>query len=65
MRLQRYFFKTAFDIMLSHLNDLKLDVPEVDIYLSNFIARAIADDCLPPRYIDTEKLKFADNHLAM
>lgn len=55
----------AFDIMLSNLEDLKLDTPEVEIYLSNFIARTIADDCLPPRYVDTEKEKFANNRLAI
>lgn len=31
--------------------DLILDTPEAPTILGNFIARAVADDCIPPRYV--------------
>lgn len=41
----------AFENLLANLNDLILDIPDAPIVLGNFIARAIADDCIPPRFI--------------
>ncbi|XP_023228724.1 programmed cell death protein 4-like isoform X1 [Centruroides sculpturatus] len=41
----------AFYKLLLCLPDLILDTPDAPIILGNFIARAIADDCLPPRFI--------------
>ncbi|GFV38500.1 hypothetical protein TNCV_3490891 [Trichonephila clavipes] len=38
---------TGFDIMLKNLSDLVLDTPDAATVLGNFIARAVADDCLP------------------
>jgi programmed cell death protein 4 len=33
------------------LPDLVLDTPDAATVLANFLARAVADDCLPPRYV--------------
>jgi programmed cell death protein 4 len=38
---------TAFDVLLGNLTDLILDAPDAPTILGNFIARAVADDCLP------------------
>lgn len=41
----------GFDLLLSNLPDLILDTPEAAHILGNFIARAVADDCIPPVYV--------------
>uniref|UniRef100_T1IIT8 Programmed cell death protein 4 n=1 Tax=Strigamia maritima TaxID=126957 RepID=T1IIT8_STRMM len=41
----------AFDYLLSNLADIVLDTPEAPTILGNFIARCVADDCLPPKYV--------------
>uniref|UniRef100_U5ER32 Programmed cell death protein 4 n=1 Tax=Corethrella appendiculata TaxID=1370023 RepID=U5ER32_9DIPT len=40
----------GFDILLENLPDLILDTPDAPNLVGNFIARAIADDCIPPKY---------------
>lgn len=45
----------GFNFLLSQLDDLELDTPDASTVLGNFIARAIADDCLPPKYVTTAK----------
>lgn len=67
----------GFDILLDDLPDLILDTPEAPTVLGNFIARAVADDCIPPRYVthpeDMDKvnelaraaLTHANTHLSM
>lgn len=45
----------GFDILLSQLDDLELDTPDASTVLGNFIARAIADDCIPPKYVTNAK----------
>lgn len=47
----------AFDALIKNLPDLILDTPEAHIVLGNFLARAIADDCIPPKFIETLKEK--------
>lgn len=42
---------TAFDLLLKDLPDLILDTPDAPTVLGNFLARAIADDCIPPKII--------------
>lgn len=37
--------------MLSNLPDLIVDIPEATVWLGSFIGRAIADDCIPPKYV--------------
>lgn len=41
----------AFDMLLTNLPDSTLDTPEAPHVLGNFIARAVADDCLPPKFV--------------
>ncbi|XP_058445328.1 programmed cell death protein 4 [Malaya genurostris] len=46
----------GFDTLLENMPDLILDTPEAPHILGNFIARAVADDCIPPKYAyDVEK----------
>ncbi|XP_066151031.1 programmed cell death protein 4 [Euwallacea fornicatus] len=52
----------AFENLLADLNDLILDIPDAPIVLGNFIARAIADDCIPPRFIVDIKGKSDDKN---
>lgn len=42
---------TGFDHLLENLPDLILDTPDAAVLLGNFIARAVADDCIPPKYV--------------
>lgn len=46
-----FYLPIGFDILLKKLNDLSLDSPNASEILGNFIARAVADDCLPPAYV--------------
>lgn len=41
----------GFDILLDNLPDLILDTPEAPTILGNFLARAVADDCIPPKFV--------------
>lgn len=45
----------AFENLLANLSDLILDIPDAPTVLGNFIARAIADDCIPPKFLKTTK----------
>lgn len=42
---------SAFGVLLKNLPDLILDTPDAPTVLGNFLARAIADDCIPPKVI--------------
>ncbi|CAH2101268.1 unnamed protein product [Euphydryas editha] len=46
----------AFERLLDKLPDLTLDTPDAAVLLSNFIARCVADDCLPPKFVQTQAL---------
>lgn len=53
----------AFSDLLSRVGDLKLDVPRAPQLLGKFMARAVADDCLPPAFVKSHpaaKGDFAD-----
>ncbi|KAM3956847.1 programmed cell death protein 4-like [Aphomia sociella] len=41
----------AFERLLEKLPDLVLDTPDAAVLLSNFVARCVADDCLPPKFV--------------
>jgi len=41
----------GFQSLLEDLDDLTLDNPEAPDHLAKFIARAVADDALPPAYV--------------
>ncbi|KAF2905543.1 hypothetical protein ILUMI_00628 [Ignelater luminosus] len=47
----------AFENLLANLPDLILDIPDACTILGNFIARAIADDCIPPKFLINAKGK--------
>merc|ERR1719483_1672631 len=66
----------AFDFLLRQLPDLMLDTPEAPSIIGNFMARCIADDCIPPKFLNSYKghvsepeaikaLSKADNLLSM
>ena len=42
---------SAFDHLLHQLPDLILDTPDAPEILGNFLARSIADDCIPPKFL--------------
>lgn len=42
----------GFDILLKSLPELVLDTPGAPTILGNFIARAVADDCVPPAFVN-------------
>lgn len=52
-----FFFFPAFDSLIFNLPDLILDTPEAPAILGNFLARAIADDCIPPKLIQVLREK--------
>ncbi|CAI8049157.1 Programmed cell death protein 4 [Geodia barretti] len=41
----------GFNMLLEELDELSLDTPDAPEVLGNFMARAVADDCVPPAYI--------------
>lgn len=45
----------AFDSLLRELPDLMLDTPDAAHLIGNFMARAIADDCIPPKFLHSYK----------
>lgn len=45
-----YMF-AGFNLLLEELSELSLDTPNAPEVLGNFMARAIADDCIPPAFI--------------
>lgn len=45
----------GFNILLNQLDDLELDTPDASMVLGSFIARAIADDCIPPKFVTNAK----------
>lgn len=47
----------AFDYLLTQLPDLQLDTPDAPVVIGNFMARAIADDCIPPKFLTSYKGK--------
>jgi len=55
----------AFENLLANLPDLTLDIPDASTILGNFIARAIADDCIPPKFLITSKDKSGNKELPL
>jgi len=45
----------AFDHLLRQIEDLILDTPDAPVIIGNFMARAIADDCIPPKFLKSYK----------
>lgn len=44
----------AFENLLSNIDDMLLDQPAVVEIMGNFIARSVADDCIPPKFIQSQ-----------
>jgi programmed cell death protein 4 len=59
------FVLSAFDYLLRQLPDLILDTPEAADVLGNFMARAIADDCIPPKFLKSYKGHVEDQEAKM
>ncbi|XP_048745051.2 programmed cell death protein 4-like [Ostrea edulis] len=53
---------TGFDAILNNLAELTIDTPEAPSVIGQFIARAIADDCIAPKYVTTYKGCVDDQH---
>eukprot|EP00092_Neocalanus_flemingeri_P106838 GFUD01137092.1.p1 GENE.GFUD01137092.1~~GFUD01137092.1.p1 ORF type:complete len:495 (+),score=137.49 GFUD01137092.1:152-1636(+) len=45
----------AYDFLLRQLSDLILDTPDASTIIGNFMARNIADDCIPPKFLQSYK----------
>ncbi|GJQ69194.1 hypothetical protein Trydic_g6345 [Trypoxylus dichotomus] len=52
----------GLESLLVNVNDLILDIPDAPTVLGNFIARAIADDCIPPKFLITAKEKSTNQY---
>jgi len=55
--LNEQHYSKGYDMLLRNLHDLVIDTPEAPIMLGNFIARSIADDCIPPKFLTNYKGK--------
>ena len=47
----------GFEALLELLPELVLDCPDAPDILGKFMARSVADDCLPPKYLSGHKGK--------
>lgn len=47
----------GFDELLLSIDDIRLDTPDAPGLVGQFIARCIADDCLPPKFVNDYKGK--------
>lgn len=52
----------GFDAILDNLAELTIDTPEASSVIGQFIARAIADDCIAPKYVMKFKGTVDDEH---
>jgi len=53
-------YEQGFKVLIKNLPDLVLDTPDAAVVLGNFIARAVADDCLPPCFVTKLKQSIID-----
>lgn len=51
-------------MLLNNLPDLILDTPDAAHLVGNFIARAVADDCMPPIYVTKPDIDPSNEHAA-
>lgn len=58
-------YERAFKTLIKSLPDLVLDTPDAAIVLGNFLARAVADDCIQPSFINKLKAMPSDCALAV
>ena len=52
----------GFEVLLENLSETILDVPDAPTILGNFIARAVADDCLLVSMVHTWKDMVSNEH---
>lgn len=55
-------YATGYDTLIKNLSELVLDTPDAPTILGNFIARSIADDCIPPKFLQSYKGKVDCEH---
>jgi programmed cell death protein 4 len=61
--LTRNDIARGFDELLSAIDDLRLDTPDAHTLIGQFIARCVADDCLPPKFINSYKGKVTNEYV--
>lgn len=49
--LDEEHYSKGYDLLIKNLPDLVIDTPDAPTFLGNFIARSIADDCIPPKFL--------------
>ncbi|MES1908321.1 MAG: hypothetical protein MHM6MM_001277 [Cercozoa sp. M6MM] len=55
----------GFLLLLQRAEDLVLDMPKVVEYLSKFVARAVDDEALIPKFLDTSRAFFVEGDLGL
>lgn len=50
-------YEKGFTLLFESLPDLTLDTPEAATWIGNFAARAVADDCLAPKFLQDSQEK--------
>lgn len=55
-------YAKGYDALIKNLSDLVLDTPDAPTILGNFIARSIADDCIPPKFLQSYKGQVDSDH---
>jgi len=58
--LQANAVQRGFELLVQSCSDLYMDVPDILYLLSCFIARAVVDEALPPRFVDDCAVSPAD-----
>ncbi|VDO54235.1 unnamed protein product [Schistosoma margrebowiei] len=53
--LNHAHIQQGFQLVFSEIGDLIIDVPKVPEYIGRFIARAVTDDILPPKFIELQR----------
>ena len=48
-------YASGYDALLKNADELVIDTPSTPTILGNFIARSIADDCIPPKFLASYK----------
>jgi len=46
--------ESGFDVLLESLDDLRTDVPDANIMVASFLARAVVDEVLPPAFLSEQ-----------
>uniref|UniRef100_A0A2P2I200 Programmed cell death protein 4 n=1 Tax=Hirondellea gigas TaxID=1518452 RepID=A0A2P2I200_9CRUS len=49
--LREEHYQAGYDKLIKNLDDLVIDTPAAPTILGNFVARSVADDCIPPKFL--------------